>query len=204
MRSTARITAILGTYRQGGIIDRAVEEILSAAREQGAVVSRILLTEKDIAYCTNCRACTQAPGKARGTCVLSDDLAAILDEIEASDAIILASPMNFGTVTAVMKTFIERLVGYAYWPWGAAGPKIRNKGGKKPAVLVASSAAPAFLARRTTDMISLMGKAANLLGARTEGVLFIGLGAWKQHQELGWMTRRKARRLGRRLASRAS
>lgn len=26
--------------------------------------------------------------------------------------------MNFGSVTAIMKRFIERLTVYAYWPWG--------------------------------------------------------------------------------------
>ena len=41
---------------------------------------------------------------------------ALLNELERSDAIVLASPMNFWTVTAVMKRFIERLLGSA-WPW---------------------------------------------------------------------------------------
>ena len=56
---------------------------------------------------------------------------------------VLASPMNFWTVTALMKRFIERLICYSYWPWGKTRPKIAKQEGKrKRAVLVCSSAAP--------------------------------------------------------------
>ena len=69
---------------------------------------------------------------------------AILDEIDRSDALVLASPMNFWTVTAVMKRFIERLICFAYWPWGMHAPKMRNKLKTKRAVVVVSSAAPSL------------------------------------------------------------
>ena len=90
----------------------------------------------------------------------------LLDEIERSDAIVLASPMNFWTVTAVMKRFIERLVCFAYWPWGTAGPKMRNKPKTKRAVVVVSSACPSLLARLMTRMVGLMKSCAKLLGAK--------------------------------------
>ncbi len=60
-----RVTAIVATYRKGGMIDSAVAEILAAAREEGAEVERIDLIDKHIEFCTNCRACTQEPGAAR-------------------------------------------------------------------------------------------------------------------------------------------
>lgn len=53
--------------------------------------------------------------------------------------------MNFGTITAVMKKFIERLVCFAYWPWGMNAPKIRLDNKTRFAVLVASSAAPSLI-----------------------------------------------------------
>ena len=77
-------------------------------------------------------------------------MCAILDEIEKSDAIVIASPVNFGTVTAVMKKFIERLVCFAYWPWGKAAPKIRDTRKSRKAVVISSSAAPAILTRLFT------------------------------------------------------
>lgn len=196
-----KIMAIVGTYRKGGIVDSAVDEILSAAAEQGAETAKIYLIDKHIEFCMNCRTCTQQPGTERGGCVVQDDVQSILDEAEAADGLVLASPMNFGTVTAVMKRFIERLVCYAYWPWGAGAPKGRRKPDKrKRAVLVASSAAPAVLARPFTRILGLMKSSSQLLGFGRTDVLYIGLAAMGQHQRLSVRATRKARRLGKRLA----
>jgi multimeric flavodoxin WrbA len=128
-------------------------------------------------------------------------MAPILDEIEASDALVLGSPMNFGTVTAVMKRFMERLVCFAYWPWGMNAPKIRDKRKRKRAVVVLSSAAPSLMARLSTQMTGLMKKTAGLLGAKTVWVLFVGLAAREQKQQVTERTRKKARRLGKKLVS---
>lgn len=201
MNDHVTVTAIVGSYRKGGIIDTAVDEILASAREEGAEVAKIYLIDRHIEFCTNCRACMQQEGRRRGECRIADGMGAVLDEIERSDAIVLASPMNFGTVTAVMKRFIERLACYAWWPWGMNAPKMRNEPKEKRAVVVASSAAPALLARMSTQIVGLLKKTAGVLGARTVGVLFIGLAAQQPRQELGERTRREARSLGRKLVS---
>jgi multimeric flavodoxin WrbA len=203
-KHTTKITAIVGTYRKGGIIDQAVDAILVSAGEQGAETSKIYLIDKHIEFCTNCRACTQQEGQNPGQCSIEDDMSGILAEIERSDAIVLASPMNFWTVTAVMKRFIERLVCFAYWPWGAGPPKVRNKHKSKCAIIVSSSACPAFLAMLLTKMNGLMKSVAGLLGAKTVGVLRIGGAGAEEHQALSERTKKKARRLGKKLAARGS
>jgi multimeric flavodoxin WrbA len=203
MSDKIKVTAIVGTYRKGGVIDTAVDEILAAAEQAGAEVGKIQLIDKHIEFCTNCRTCGQLEGPNCGECVIADDMASILEEIRRSDALVLASPMNFFTVTAVMKRFMERLVCCAYWPWGKAAPTARNKRKTKRAVLVASSAAPSFLARLMTKMLGLMKNVAGLLGAKTVGVLFIGLAARQQHQAIGERARKKAHRLGRKLVAAA-
>jgi multimeric flavodoxin WrbA len=200
MHDKIKITAVIGSYRKGGIIDRAVDELLAGARAGGAETTKIYLIDRRIEFCTNCRSCTLEEGSRRGLCPSADEMGAVLDELELSDAIVLASPTNFGTVTAVMKRFIERLACYAYWPWGMYGPQIRIKRKEKPAVVVASSAAPAIIARIATQMVGLLKKAADVMGARTIGVLFIGLAAQQPQQELGRRTLEKAHRLGRKLA----
>jgi len=201
MDTPVNILAIVGSYRKGGIIERAVDEILASAKERGAVTRKITLLDKRLAFCTNCRSCTQVAGENYGVCILDDDMGALLQEVERADALVLASPMNAGTVTAIMKVFIERLVCTAYWPWGAPAPKARRPGKSKRAILVASSAAPAILARLTGDVIKRLKYAAMLLGAKTVGTLFIGLAAQQQHQELSKRTIDKAQKLGRKLAA---
>lgn len=204
MNAPKKVTAIVGTYRKGGVVDTAVDEILASAREAGAETVKIYLIDKHIEFCTNCRTCTQQDGPTRGECPIVDDMSPVLDEIERSDAIVLASPMNFWTVTAVMKRFIERLVCFAYWPWGTHAPKVRSKLKPKLAVVVASSAAPSWFARLATRMVGLLKSCAGLLGARTVGVLFIGLAAGEAKPDIGERARKKARRLGKKLASRST
>ena len=195
------IIAIVGSYRKGGIIDSAIDQILASAHEAGAKTGKIYLIDRHLSFCTNCRSCTQHAGPQYGACVLDDDMSVILRELDRADAIISGSPMNAGTVTAVMKVFIERLVCTAYWPWGAPAPKNRNPEKKKQAVLVASSAAPAFMANVTGDITASLKTAAGMLGARAIGTLFIGLAAQQQHQEISRRTRKKAQLLGKKLAA---
>lgn len=203
MKKPIKVTAIIGSYRKGGVIDTAIDEILASAGEHGAEVTKMYLIDKQIEFCTNCRSCTQQEGQTPGECVLSDDMRSILDEIDQSDAIVLGSPMNFGTVTAVTKRFIERLVCFAYWPWGKMGPKIRNKKKEKRAVVITSSSAPAWMGRLLTGIVGLLKQSVGLLGARTIGVLYVGLAAGQERQEIGLRTRKKARLLGKKLASNA-
>ena len=54
-----KVTAIVGSYRKGGTVDRVIDEILAAAREAGAETTKIYLIDKHIEFCTNCRECTQ-------------------------------------------------------------------------------------------------------------------------------------------------
>lgn len=195
------ITAIVGSYRKNGIIDRIVDEILFSAKGQGAQINKIFIIDKHIEFCTNCRACTQERDLVRGECVISDDMRAILDYIEQSDALIIASPMNFGTITAAMKKFNERLACYAWWPWGVLFPKKRKVPRNKRAVIVASSATPGIIARFSTIMVKQLKQITERLGAKNIDLIFVGLSAKKPRQELSNRTKNKARRAGKKLVS---
>ncbi len=196
-----KIIAVIGSYRKDGMIDLLVSEILDAASDEGADVQRIYLVDQDIAFCTNCRLCTQSPEKARGQCRHADAMEPLLDELETADAYVLASPMNFGAVTAITKRFIERLVCYAYWPWGANIPRQRDKRKYRHAVVVATSAAPALFARYGTPIVNQLKSVAGLLNAKTVGVLFVGFAAKSAAPTPSPRARKKARKLGRKLAS---
>lgn len=196
-----KILAIIGTYRKGGIIDTAVEEVLAGAREQGAETDKIYLTDRHVEFCTNCRTCTQKPGPEPGLCVIDDDMKTMLGDISGADAFVLASPINMGTVTAVMKRFIERLVCFAYWPWETVVPKYRLDRIPKRAVLVSSSAAPARMSRMMAGMPKVLKEAARLMGAQPIGTLFIGKAAMRENQDVGQRDRKNARVLGKKLAA---
>jgi multimeric flavodoxin WrbA len=194
-----KVVAIVGSYRRGGTIDTAVEAILQGAREKGAETHTIYLRDQHLEFCTNCRRCTQTPGEARGQCVQQDDLEPILKEIDSADAIVLGSPVNCFNLTAIFRRFMERLTGYYYWPWGQAGPKMRNVQRTRKAALVTSSAMPGFFIPYFTGAARALGVTAKSLGARPVGKLWIGLAAQSPNQPLSERTLAHARRIGMRL-----
>jgi len=194
-----KITAINGGYRRGGIIDQAVDAAVEAARAGGAEVNVIRLSEKRVEFCTNCRACTQVPGTERGACVLTDETAAILDGIEASDGLILAAPVNFFNINALTRRFLERLTPYAYWPWGAVAPVTRVKDRGIKAVVITSSAMPSLPGRVATGAVRALKVLASTAGAKTVGTLFIGLAAASEKPVLSAWDKRLAEALGRKL-----
>ncbi len=170
------ILALNGAYRHHGMTDQTVEILKQAIEAAGGTVEVIHLREHPVEFCLNCRECTQLPGDTPGHCVLEDGMQELIDKIERADGYILASPTNCGSTTALFKRFMERLVVYAYWPWGMNGPQLRKaRGPRKKAVLVSSCAAPGILGRYFFATRKQLTMTANTLGADTVGVLFTGL-----------------------------
>ena len=197
-----RILAINGSYREDGITDRAVAEILAEAGKLGAETEHLRLRDYPIEFCRNCRQCMQQPGDAPGVCVHNDAMADLVAKIESADGYVLAAPTNFSAVTALFKRFAERLAVYGYWPWGAKAPVFRKaKAHRKPALLVSSCAAPALLGRLSYGTNQTLKIAAKTMGGRVVGSMTTGLAAKQPGQALSMRTRRRARRLASRLAA---
>ncbi len=196
----ARVVAIVGSYRRGGATDSAVEAILEGARAKGGETRTFRLNEHHLEFCRNCRGCTQLPGTQRGRCAQEDDLESMLKAIDGADALVLASPVNYFNVTALFRRFLERLLGYVYWPWGQNGPKLRSKLHPRKAVLVATAGMPGFLIPLTTGAARALRLAARMLGAKPVGNLWIGLTAGEPQPALSARTLERARQLGMKLA----
>lgn len=200
MNPPRKILALVGSYRKGGFVDTAVTAVLAAAEQAGAETEKIYLRDRHIEFCTNCRTCMQSPGTARGKCVLHDDLEPLLQAIEAADAYVIGAPVNFYNVNALTRRFMERCVGFAYWPWGQGAPRIRTPKSNKKCVLVSASGAPAFMGRYLTGTYGALKGLAKLFGAKPLGTLWIGL-VNTETVALSPRQQGKAGRLGRKLAT---
>jgi multimeric flavodoxin WrbA len=195
------IVAIVGSYRKAGVIDTAVDEMLRAAQDSGVQTSKIYLIDKHIEFCTNCRACAQNPGTVRGNCRHNDDMASILDQVDLADGLVIASPVNFYNVTAVTRRFMERLIVYGYWPWGSGSPKFRiTKSGKK-AVLVTSSAVPAFIGKFFfRQALTALKAIAQCFGAKIIAMIYFGMVAQQPDAVLNQKDLARAYNVGIKLA----
>jgi multimeric flavodoxin WrbA len=169
------ILAINGSYRDDGVTDKTVAVLKQALEDSGEQVEVVLLREYPIEFCLNCRECTQQSGVEPGECVQHDGMQELIKKIESADGYILASPTNFGSVTAIFKRFMERLAVYGYWPWEMNAPKFRKERVKrKKAILVSSSAAPGFLARWVFGTQGQLKMTAQVIGAEVVGTIFTG------------------------------
>jgi len=194
-----KVVAVVGMYRKGGTLDTAVEAVLEGARARRAVTSTIYLIDRHIEFCANCRQCTQEAGPERGKCQKQDDLDAVLTEIEAADAVVLASPVNCGNTTAIFRCFMERLIGTTYWPWGQPAPRARSQVRTLKAALVATSAMPGFLIPVATGTRSALRMTAGILGATPVSRLWIGLSGGEPDHQPPARVLARARRIGRKL-----
>ena len=178
------VLIINGSHREEGVTDAVVGAMKEVLAAEGIDATEIVLRRSEIAFCGNCRHCTQEPGELPGKCEINDVMTCqILQQLEAADGYIFLSPTTFGTVTSYFKRFLERLTVYGYWPWETPAPEFR-KPERKAALCFSCCAAPSLLGRVMFSSISLLKKAARCVGAKTVDTLLIGLVAGEAHPTL--------------------
>lgn len=99
---------ISGSPRKGGNTEILIAHCLKAISEEGIDTELVSLAGKDITGCKHCGYCAEHPGE----CATKDDAQPIIDMMKAADAIIIGSPVYYGSATALVKGFLER-AGYA-------------------------------------------------------------------------------------------
>ena len=174
-----QVIIINGSYRNEGVTDLMLGIVEERLIEAGISVETVLLRDVPVEFCRNCRHCTQAEGSAPGECVIDDDMHLLIEKLEAADGYVFASPTNYGTVTALFKRFLERMVVYGYWPWGTPFPAYRKKE-TKAALCVSSCAAPSIMGRIDFNTLKTLKMAARNVGAKVADTLLVGLVASEQ------------------------
>lgn len=97
---------IVGSPRKGGNTEILTKHTLKAIAEEGLDTEIIRLADLDIRPCNGCMVC-----KTEESCPIDDDLFPIYTKMKEAEAIILASPVYFGSATATIKALMDR-VGY--------------------------------------------------------------------------------------------
>lgn len=105
-----KVIGINGSPRRNWNTAILLEKALEGAASQGAETELNHLYDLNYKGCTSCFACKTRGGKSYGKCATADDLMTIFNKFDGIDAIILASPIYFGSVTGEMRSFIERLM----------------------------------------------------------------------------------------------
>jgi multimeric flavodoxin WrbA len=101
-----RITAFVGSARKKHTYDAAAQ-FLRHLQSMGDIETEIVrLSDYTLQTCRGCKVCFE---KGEAHCPLQDDRDVLIEKIAASDGIVLASPNYSFQVSAILKTFLERL-----------------------------------------------------------------------------------------------
>src|SRR4030043_1771970 len=120
-----RVLGILGSPRAGGNSDILLDQALAGAREAGAEVEKIVLSQKKISGCLDCGKCNET-----GVCAIKDDMLEIHKKILEADALIHSVPVYFWAMTAQMKAYLDRWCAFFDAEWQlhkAYRPKMKGK-----------------------------------------------------------------------------
>ncbi len=103
--------SIIG-FSSGGVgrqtnVDRMVQAILDRS---GHNTEFIKLTELNYSACKGCVWLCAGPE----VCRLEDDLLPYYQKVKEADAVVLGSPIHFGTISAATSAFISRLWGFRH------------------------------------------------------------------------------------------
>lgn len=100
-----RILGICGSPRgRQSNTRRLVEDVLQGAKASGAEVELVDLSELELAYCKACGSC-----HISGACPLGDAFEPVRARMLLCDGIVLGSPNYFNSITAQLKTALDRL-----------------------------------------------------------------------------------------------
>ena len=106
-----KIIGINGSPRKNWNTAILLTKALEGAASQGADTELVHLYDLDFKGCISCFACKIIDGPHNGRCAVKDGLSPLLKKIEdEADAIILGSPIYFGSMTGEMRSFMERLL----------------------------------------------------------------------------------------------
>jgi multimeric flavodoxin WrbA len=156
-----KVLVISSSPRIGGNSDLLCDQFVSGSEEAGHQAEKIFLKDKKINYCTGCGTCID---RGKG-CSQKDDMAEILDKMVTSDVIVMATPVYFYTMSAQLKTFIDRTC--------ARYTEINNK----EFYFIITAADNSHKATERT-LEGIRGFTYCLAGAKEKGIIY-GTGTWK-------------------------
>jgi multimeric flavodoxin WrbA len=145
----------------------------------------------DIGPCTACDACREATAD---DCTIADDMLPLYPKLRAADALVIASPIYWFTVSAQTKLFMDRC-------YALGGPQGYALAGKQVGIILTYADPDPFVSG-AVNALRMFQDGFNYVGAEIVGMVYGtagDAGQIKSNTEL----MEKAYRLGERLAAEA-
>jgi multimeric flavodoxin WrbA len=125
----------VGSPRKKGNSATLAKQVAAGARSAGGNVETFFLHDLNIKPCNACDACRK---KKHIDCVIQDDMQVLYPKLRSADAIVIASPIYWFTLSAQTKLFMDR------W-YGLGGDEGYALAGKKFGIVLAYADADPFV-----------------------------------------------------------
>ena len=101
-----KILGISGSPVKNGNNEEAIDYALAKAKKKGFKTEKITLAKQDLKRCIACNQCK----KQKGTCSIKDVMEKIRPKLIEADAIIISSPVYFGSISSQTKALFDRTI----------------------------------------------------------------------------------------------
>ena len=100
-----KVVIVKGSPRRNGNSAILADQVAAGAESVGAEVDVFYLHGMDIQPCDACEACH---ARAEDECIVDDDMQTIYPKLRQADALVIASPVYWFTLSAQTKLFMDR------------------------------------------------------------------------------------------------
>lgn len=125
------LLGIAGSPRRGGNSDLMLDAALQGAEAAGIETRRVVVADADVGWCRGCNGCFRD-----GHCIRHDGMDAIYPMLDEAAGFVVATPVFFASVPAVLKSLLDR-----FQPYYARRYVLHQPAGeaKRPAALLISA-----------------------------------------------------------------
>jgi multimeric flavodoxin WrbA len=161
-KAQKNVMIVVGSPRKRGNSSTLAKQVASGAKDAGAAVELVFLHGMDIKPCSACEGCR----KKRGIdCVIRDDMRTLYPKMRAADAIVIASPIYWFTVSSQTKLFMDR------WYAFGADENYKVLAEKKFGIVLAYADADPFISG-AVNALRTFQDAFHYLGAEVVGTVY--------------------------------
>ncbi|NLZ28175.1 MAG: flavodoxin family protein [Firmicutes bacterium] len=128
------LLAISSSPRRKGNSEVLLQSFLHGAEEAGWNIDHVRINNLKINFCQACDWCANS-----GECIQKDDMQAIYPKVVAARAMVLATPVYFGTMSGQAKVFVDRFQCWWQAKYNIKKPLV-DPGEKRPGYFICVSA----------------------------------------------------------------
>jgi len=102
-KSNMKVLGIMGSPRRQSNTEILLDAALAGAKERGAEVEKVVVSELKVSPCREIYACLKD-----GHCAIKDDMQRLYEKLLEADHIVFASPIFFYGITSQAKAMVDR------------------------------------------------------------------------------------------------